>query len=44
MTLKRCMLAPEQGRKTVSILSEGFCEKQAHPYLLSKGKFGFNAS
>ena len=29
--------------KTVSFLSNEFCEEQAFPYFLPKGKFGYNA-
>ena len=32
------IIAPGQGKKTVSILSDGFCKEQAFPYLLPKGK------
>ena len=39
------MLLLHQGKeKSVSNLSDGFRDKQAFPYLLSKGKFGYNAS
>ena len=30
-------------KKTVSILDDKFCEDQAFPYLLPKGKFGYKA-
>ena len=33
-------VAPRQGKKTISILNDQFCKKQAFPYLLPKGKFG----
>ena len=33
----------EQGKKPVSILNDEFCEEQAFPYLLPKGKFGYKA-
>ena len=32
--------APGQGENPVSIFSEEFCEEQAFPYFLPKGKFG----
>ena len=32
-----------QGKERLSILSNEFCENQAFPYLLCKGKFGYNA-
>ena len=32
-----------KGKKTVSILNDEFCEEQAFPYLLPKGKFGYKA-
>ena len=37
-------IAPRQRKKTISILSDKFCEKQAFLYLLPTGKFGYNAS
>ena len=37
------IIAPGQGKKPVSILTEEFCEEQAFPYLLPKGKFGYKA-
>ena len=37
------MIPPGQGKNPVSILSDEFCEEQAFPYLLSKGKFGYKA-
>ena len=37
------IIAPGQGKKPVSILSDEFCEEQAFPYLLPKGKFGYKA-
>ena len=33
-------IIPGQGKKVVAILSDEFCENQAFPYLLPKGKFG----
>ena len=36
------IIAPEQGKKTVLILNNEFCKKQTFPYLLPKGKFGYN--
>ena len=30
-----------EGKKPVSILNDEFCEDQAFPYLLPKGKFGY---
>ena len=36
------IIAPGQGKITVSILRDEFCEKQAFPHLLPKGKFGYN--
>ena len=38
------IIAPGQGKKPVSTLSDEFCEGQAFPYLLPKGKFGYKAS
>ena len=38
------IIAPRQGKKSVSISSNEFCEEQAFPYLLPKGKFRYNAS
>ena len=35
------VIASGQGEKPVSILSDEFCEEQALPYLLPKGKFGY---
>ena len=35
------IIAPEQGRKPVSILSDEFCEEQVFPYCLAKGKSGY---
>ena len=40
---KNIIIAPVQGKKAVSILSDDFCEEQAFPYLIPKGKFGCNA-
>ena len=38
------IIAPGQGKKAVSILSDEFCEEEAFSYLLPKGKFGYKAS
>ena len=35
--------APGQGKKPVSVLNDEFCEVQAFPYILPKGKFGYKA-
>ena len=40
---EKVLIALGQGKKTVSILSNEFCEEQAFPYLLPKGKFGCKA-
>ena len=40
---KNIIIAPVQGKKAVSILSDDFCEEQAFPYLIPKGTFGCNA-
>ena len=40
---KNIIIAPVQGKKAVSILSDDFCEEQAFPYLIPKRKFGCNA-
>ena len=40
---KNIKIAPGQGKKPVSILNDEFCEEQAFPYLLPKGKFGYKA-
>ena len=37
------VIAPGQGEKPVSVLSDEFCEEQAFPYLPPKGKFGYTA-
>ena len=39
---KNNTIAPGQRKTPVSILSDEFCEEQAFPYLLPKGKFGYN--
>ena len=31
------------GKKAIFSLSDDFCEEQAFPYLIPKGKFGCNA-
>ena len=36
------VIAPGQGKKSVSRLSDEFCEKQALAYLLPKGKFAYD--
>ena len=43
ITVENVIIAPEQGKKTVSILSEEFSEDQAFSYPLAKGRFGYNA-
>ena len=40
---KNVIIAPGQEKKPVSILNDEFCEEQAFPYLLPKGKFGYKA-
>ena len=35
------IIAPAQGKTPVSILKDEFCEEQAFPHLLPKGKFGY---
>ena len=37
------IIAPGQGKKTASTLDDEFCEEQAFPYHLPKGKFGYKA-
>ena len=37
------IIAPGQGERPVSRLSDKFCEEQASPHLLPKGKFGCKA-
>ena len=37
------IIAPGQENKPVSILSDEFCEEQALPHVLPKGKFGYKA-
>ena len=39
---KNNIIAPGQRKTPVSILRDEFCEEQAFPYLLPKGKFGYN--
>ena len=39
---KNNIIASGQRKTPVSILSDEFCEEQAFPYLLPKGKFGYN--
>ena len=36
------IIPPGQGKPPVSTLKDKFCEKQAFPHLLLKGKFGYN--
>ena len=36
------IIALGQRKETVSVLCDKFCEEQASPYLLPKGKFGYN--
>ena len=35
-------VAPGEGKKPVSILSDKFCEEAAHPHLFPTGKFGYS--
>ena len=35
------IISKGEGKKPVSILNDEFCEDQAFPYLLPKGKFGY---
>ena len=37
------IIAAGEGKKSVSIVSDEFCEEQTFPYLLPKVKFGYNA-
>ena len=37
------IIAPGQRKNPDSILSDEFCEEQAFPYSLPKGKFGYKA-
>ena len=39
---EKIIIAQGQGKKTVSILSNEFCEEQEFPNPLPKGKFGYN--
>ena len=34
-------LAPGQGKKTVSVLNDEYCEELGHPHLFPTGKFGY---
>ena len=34
-------IAPCQGKKPMSILSDNYCEELSHPYLFPTGKFGY---
>ena len=43
INVKNVIIAPGQGNKPVSILSDEFCEELAFPYLLPKGKFKIKA-
>ena len=36
------IIAPKQGKTPVSVLRDEFCEEQAFPHLLPKGKSGYN--
>ena len=40
---KNVIIASGQWKKPVSVLNNEFCEEQAFPYLLRKGKFGYKA-
>ena len=40
---KYVIIAPGEGKKTASTLDDEFCEEQAFPYHLPKGKFGYKA-
>ena len=35
------IIAPAQGKNSVSILNDELCEEQVFPYLLPKGKFDY---
>ena len=37
-------IAPGEGKKPLSMLSDKNCEELAFPYLLPKGRFGFNVN
>ena len=38
---KAFIVAPSEGKKPVSVLSDNFCEKLAHPHLFPTGKHGY---
>ena len=42
--MRKKLLLQQGEKKTISILSDEFCEKQAIPYHLPKDKFGYNAA
>ena len=35
------VIAPEEGKKSLSILHDDYCEEMAHPHLFPTGKFGY---
>ena len=37
-------IAPGEGKKPLSLLTDKFCEELAHPHLFPTGKFGFNVN
>ena len=37
-------IAPGEGKKTVSVFSDQYCEELAHPYLFPTGKYGFKVA
>ena len=37
------IVAPGRGKIPISILADEFCEEHTSPYLLAKGKFGYEA-
>ena len=37
------IIAQGQGKKSISILNDKFCEEQAFPYFFPKGKVGYKA-
>ena len=36
-------ITPREGKILISVLDDKLCEEQVFPYLLCKGKFGYNA-
>ena len=36
-------ITPREGKILISVLDDKLCEEQVFPYLLRKGKFGYNA-